>query len=104
MEGFQLDPPVIRLGGRKELQNDVGFFILKDAVLKPGHIKDWFLIYLSKGKRDDQDADVLVDELKKNASKLGIKLEDPYFVVARDENPTSWVRELQNEFKKGGKP
>jgi len=48
-----LDPPVIRLGGRKELQNDVGFFILKDAVLKPGHIKDWFLIYLSKGKRDD---------------------------------------------------
>jgi hypothetical protein len=86
------------------LQNDVGFFILKDAVLKPGHIKDWFLIYLSKGKRDDQDADYLVDELKKNASKLGIKLEDPYFVVARDENPSNWVYELENEFKKGGRP
>jgi hypothetical protein len=73
-------------------------------VLKPGHIKDWFLIYLWKDKRDDQDADFLVDELKKNASKLGIKLEDPYFVVARDENPSNWVYELENEFKKGGRP
>jgi aubergine-like protein len=73
-------------------------------VLKPGHIKDWFLIYLWKDKRDDQDADFLVDELKKNASKLGIKLENPYFILVRDENPNNWVNALKDEIKMGGKP
>jgi hypothetical protein len=43
------------------MKNDVGFFILKDAVLNPGIIKDWFLIYVSKGGRDDDDADFFVD-------------------------------------------
>jgi hypothetical protein len=55
-----LDPPDIKLG-KKNLKNDVGFFILRDPVLKPGHIKDWFLIYQSRNKNDDSDADYLVE-------------------------------------------
>ena len=67
--------------GNQSLKNDTGFFILKDNVLKAGYIKDWFLVYQSRGKNDDEDADFLVDKLKKNASRIGIKMEDPYFIV-----------------------
>lgn len=45
-----------------------------------------------------------MQELQKNASKLGIKLEQPFYIVARDENASGWVRELENELNKGGRP
>lgn len=93
--GIKLNPPRINLGKNKDLSNDTGFFIIKDPVYMGAHIKDWFMIYSGRSKNDDKDADFLVNELKKNGSKIGIRVEDPYYIVVKDNNPNTWVRELE---------
>lgn len=58
----------------------------------PAHIKDWFLIYMSKGNRDDDDAGFLVQKLQNSASKLGIKVENPYYITMNDDYAQSWLK------------
>jgi hypothetical protein len=90
VNGFQLDPPNIKLGNQ-ELRNDTGMFILKSNVLSPGYIKDWFLLYMARGKNDDDDADYLTDILVKNAGRIGIKMEKPYFIALKNTDPNHWI-------------
>lgn len=92
--GFQIPPPKIMLAN-KELVNETGFFILKDIVLKPFHLKDWFLIYHGKNEYDDEDADFFTNELIKNAGKIGIKIEKPFYIPMLDTNPNSWIKTIE---------
>lgn len=101
--GLQIPPPKIMLAN-KELQNESGFFILKDVVFKPFHLKDWFLIYQGRDGYDDEDADFFVKELIINAGKIGIKIEKPYYIPMLDTNPTNWIRTIEQQIQSGGKP
>jgi hypothetical protein len=40
----------------------------------------------------------------KSARKIGIKMEKPYFIVINDYSPQTWLREIDREITKGGRP
>lgn len=75
--------------------------MLKDNVYKSSYIKDWFLVYEGRGKRDDENADDLVGEVRKAGGRIGIKIDAPYFIVINNNQPRNWIKEIEEEFKKG---
>ncbi|CAD8170790.1 unnamed protein product [Paramecium pentaurelia] len=94
--------PQLMFGNQRKLDPDpTGFFILKDPVYQSSYIKDWFLIYQSRGRQDDDLADDLVADLTQQGGRLGIKFDKPFFINMKGNKPQDWVKELQAEFKNG---
>ncbi|CAD8091753.1 unnamed protein product [Paramecium sonneborni] len=94
--------PQLTFANQRKLDADpTGFFILKDPVYQSCYIKDWFLIYQSKGRQDDDLADDLVADLQQQGGRLGIKFDKPFFINMKGNKPQDWIKELQAEFKNG---
>lgn len=53
---------------------------LRDTLLDPITLKDYYIIYTSKGDRDDDDADALFNFLKQASKSYGITLDKPIFI------------------------
>ncbi|CAK67978.1 unnamed protein product (macronuclear) [Paramecium tetraurelia] len=100
--GFQLQAPRIFMGNKEYQTDQSGFFMIKDPVFQGSHIRDWFMVYQSRGKNDDDDVDFLVSELQKQGDRIGIRIEKPYYVVLKDNNIQNWMQRLTAEI--GDKP
>lgn len=61
LQAYMIYAPDIKFNSKSFQTDQSAFFLIKDVVYKTSHIKDWFLVYQGKGKRDDADADLLVD-------------------------------------------
>jgi hypothetical protein len=75
-----VNSPMIELGKKKLIQPDKGEMVLRDQLLDPIQLKDYFFVYTSRGKFDDDDADATYDCLNKASRAFGIKLAQPCFV------------------------
>ncbi|CAD8192080.1 unnamed protein product [Paramecium octaurelia] len=100
--GFQLQAPLIYMGNKEYQTDQSGFFMIKDPVFQGSHIQDWFMVYQSRGKNDDDDIDFIVSELQKQGERIGIRIEKPYFVMLKDNNIQNWLQRLTAEI--GDKP
>lgn len=74
--------------------------ILRDTLLDPIHLKEYYIVYTSRGARDDDDADAVYDFLDKASKSFGIRLNKPIYVdikVNRNErfSAKDWINEIE---------
>lgn len=104
IEALELYAPKISLGKTTQSVQG-GNFQIRNVIESPADIKDWVIIYCSNGKRDDDDIDYLLEDLKKVASGFGIRLGNPGFItVSNDRSAKVWIDALDKDIKKNGKP
>lgn len=72
--------PGIELGKRKIIQPNRGEMALRDQLLDPINLKDYFFVYTSRGNWDDDDADATYDMLNKASRAYGIRINKPVWV------------------------
>lgn len=106
--GNLINAPRIFIGKEKHVLPNKGDLTLRDTLLDPIHLKEYYIVYTRRGDRDDQDADAVYDYLNKASRSFGIKLNKPIFVdikVGRNERLTAkdWINEIELE-NKNGKP
>jgi hypothetical protein len=63
------------------------------------------VIYGSKGKHDDDQADYFVDLLTKAGASYGIVVKDPGYISVKDgDYEEDWLDEIDKDIKKNGIP
>ena len=102
INGFKLITPNL-IGGNNKIMNanQSSVFMVRDNIFTPpGYgIKDWIMIYQKWSKDDDNLADDLSKDLIAQGAKLGIRIEEPYFLVMKDNDPRNWIDMLEQEIK-----
>ncbi len=53
---------------------------LRDTLLDPIHLKNYYFVYTTRDQRDDEDADATIDSLKKASKSYGIVLDNPIYI------------------------
>ena len=106
VQAFMLVQPNISVFKNQVIRNHQdGTMNIRDKLKNSLHFKDWVVIYSysKNSKYDDQDADTLVEILKKASAAFGVRFEDPGFITCAS-NGNSWKTELKADIDKNGKP
>lgn len=87
---------MLTIGNKKQLFPKDGSMNLRDPILDPIHLKQYYFVYTSRDERDDDDADATLDFLQKASKAFGIKLDKPNFIdikVKRGQRLTAkdWI-------------
>lgn len=72
--------PAIEIGRKKLIQPDKGEITLRDQLLDPIQLKDYFFVYSSRSKYDDEDADATYEFLNKASRTFGIRINQPIWI------------------------
>lgn len=79
INGNELYPPMIQQG-TKSIEPNNGEFMLRNKLLDPIVLKEFYFVYTRQGNWDDEDADATVSLLMQASKAYGIKLSKPIMV------------------------
>ncbi len=77
---------------------------LRDTLLDPIHLKNYYFVYTTRGDRDEDDVDATFNSLQKASKAYGIILDKPIYVnikVNRNERLSAkdWINEIEIEIE-----
>ena len=98
--------PAIEIGKKKFIQPNKGEIALREQLLDPIQLKDYFFVYSSRGNFDHDDANATFGFLDKASRTFGIRLNEPIWIDIQCEKnyrltPKDWIKEIEAELKKG---
>lgn len=78
----------------KDIKPQNGSFQLRDKILDPINLKNYYFVYSSRDDNDDRDADATLKFLNDASRAYGIKLANPIFIdiVCQGKlTPKDWI-------------
>lgn len=61
------------------------------------NLKNYLLVYNSRGKNDDDDVDQFVDTLQKSSKAYGIKVDQPIFLTVKTTKFQDWRKVIETD-------